>query len=65
MFDPLYPAEGAPCRGFYCRICERLTRTRRGMISHLWKRHQLKLQAELPFDSVRKTDEIPAKVVGD
>ena len=48
-YRPLYPPEGAPCLGFACSECGRVTKTERGMRMHLVRVHDIKPQGEL-FD---------------
>lgn len=50
LYEPLYPPAGAPCRAFYCCICQSVMRTERGVKLHLLRKHKLKLQMDLKFD---------------
>jgi hypothetical protein len=65
LWTPLYPQAGGPAQGFKCNIatdtptemtvlylnaCGRVTRTERGMKSHLWSVHKVKRQGELFHD---------------
>lgn len=63
LWTPLYPHGGGPAQGFRCNYnstqimatgaayptCGRVTRTERGMKSHLWSVHRIKQQGELKF----------------
>lgn len=51
LYSPLYPPEGAPCKGYSCGHCDGVTRTQRGMRLHLSVCHGLNLQMNL-FDIV-------------
>jgi len=53
MYDPLYN-ENIGLGGFRCRDCRRVTRTERGMKSHMWSVHGQKVQLEL-YQSVEQT----------
>lgn len=58
VMEPLYPSEGGSVCGYVCcdrsngRICKRVTRTKRGMWTHLRITHQVKPQSELPFETL-------------
>ena len=62
MYEPLYPPEGAPCRGFRCQEpgCNRVTRTERGIRMHCHFVHHIKWQVELfngeTIEHVRPTE---------
>lgn len=49
--------EGGPVRAFECRApgCGKLCRTRRGIMTHLWKSHRTTLQLEIVNDGESRT----------
>lgn len=49
IFKPLYPPEGGKPLAFSCTFCHKPTRTERGIRSHVWKKHGIREQIELPF----------------
>ncbi len=49
MYDGLY-SPNVGLGGFACRTCKRVTRTERGMKSHIWRVHGEKVQASFNFD---------------
>lgn len=57
LIEPLYPAAGGPPLAWTCGVdrCMAVTRTRRGLVTHLWRKHKIKLQGELFDKSKPKT----------
>lgn len=57
LYKPLYPPEGAPVTAFACQVCsdsgqkrnQKITKTLRGMLMHLLRKHKVKPQMVLPF----------------
>lgn len=47
LMIPLHAPEGGPARAWLCGRCRRPTRTRRGLVSHLFLRHGIKRQLPL------------------
>ena len=50
---PLHPPSGGPARGYVCNadgICKDVTRTKRGMWTHLRVVHGIVKQAKLDFE---------------
>ncbi len=47
IYRPLYPPEGGPCSGYACGECKAVTRTKKGMILHLWTCHGIRIQLRL------------------
>jgi hypothetical protein len=58
LFEPLYSRDGGPPLGWYCFACESVFRTEVGVEKHLWLKHQLKLQTELPLDEAPQPKEL-------
>ena len=52
MFIPLY-SENYGLGGFKCKDCGKVTRTRRGIVQHIWRVHAKKAQIELFAEPVR------------
>jgi hypothetical protein len=57
VMKPLYPPEGSPVLAYYCTQtngegvkCRAVTRTRRGMWTHLRVVHGVRKQAKLRFE---------------
>lgn len=48
---PLYPPTGAPVRGYVCCSCRDVTKTKRGMWTHLRIVHGIKKQAQFAFEA--------------
>jgi hypothetical protein len=64
-FIALYPEVGGKPGGFACKFdpsnCQRVTRTKTGMVRHLWRKHKIKLQLEIFFGNMEPKSESPAE----
>lgn len=49
LFAALRPPEGGDPKGYLCRKCGAVTKSGRGIISHLWQAHKLRLQLDFDF----------------
>jgi len=62
LYVPLYPPYGGKPRAFGCQLskgpkaCSAITKTERGMLSHLWHTHKIKLQMDLFADEQTSED---------
>jgi hypothetical protein len=52
IYTALYPEHGGPAKGFLCGSCPDVTRTRIGMLRHLWRKHRIKVQLKIDLDAV-------------
>jgi len=59
VYKALYPELGGPAKAFVCGVdpsCSDVTRTRIGMIRHLWRKHKVKIQISLDFEKPAPAD---------
>lgn len=57
IYKPLYPEHGGPAQGFVCGSCSDVTRTKIGMMRHLWRKHMIKIQLDMDFEKVPVKEE--------
>lgn len=50
-YIPLYPPEGGAPAAYQCRQCLTPKRTKKGIISHLWQKHKVRIQLVLDFEA--------------
>ena len=58
LYVPLYLPEGGKPLAFKCGAspCAAVTRTRRGMLLHLWRKHKIKAQLEMDLDKMTEEE---------
>jgi hypothetical protein len=59
LYTPLFPESGGQPKAFLCSQgprCKDVTRTRKGMVLHLWRKHKVKVQLKMDFQQTSEEE---------